>query len=199
MNTPTNHTSLATQETEVSDASAARLPNGVWEVDPAHTTVAFTVHHMAIARVTGRLPEITGALVIDEDEAALQGRVATATVWSGHPRRDDLIRSAEFLDADNHPYLSFSGRAIDWSPRGDLTVRGELTIKGITRTLELTGHYGGTVTHRGATRAGFAVRTIISRKDFGLTFAGLLDSGGAVVSDQVELSLDVELVRSEDS
>lgn len=194
-------TTTATDDTTQAATDATPLATGLWEVDAAHTIVAFSVRHMTIATVTGRFPDVTGQLrVTDDGTATITARIATDTVWAGHPRRDELVRSPEFLDVEHYPELTFTGRIEAWpaAAGGPVDATGELTIKGTTQPVQLTGTFGGVVTHRGATRAGFTADTRIDRREFGLAFAGMLDTGGAVVSNDVELHLEVELVHVED-
>jgi polyisoprenoid-binding protein YceI len=194
-------TSTTTDDATQAAASTSPLVTGLWEVDAAHTIVAFSVRHMTIATVTGRFPDVTGQLrVAGDSSATISARIATGTVWAGHPRRDELVRSPEFLDVEQFPELSFTGHIEAWpaAAGGPVDATGELTIKGTTRPLRLTGTFGGVVTHRGATRAGFTADARVDRREFGLAFAGMLDTGGAVVSNEVDLHLEVELVHVED-
>ncbi|MFE3021828.1 YceI family protein [Streptomyces sp. NPDC059256] len=186
---------VATQATELP------VPPGVWQVDAAHSRVAFSVRHMTIATVYGRFGEVTGWVTVPADptvESTVEATIGVASVSSGHPKRDELIRSPEFLDVQAFPHMTFSGSTISGStPNRPYAVDGELTIKGTSRPVRLDIDFGGFVTHRGATRAGFHATTSINRRDFGLTFGALLDAGGAVVSDRVDITLDIELVLSD--
>jgi polyisoprenoid-binding protein YceI len=122
--------------------------------------------------------------------------IDVASVSSGHPKRDELIRSADFLDAGRFPVITFTSEPADQGADGQWRIPGVLTIKGVSQPATLYGTFGGVVSHRGATRAGFSATTTINRKDFGVSFGALLDSGGAVVSDAVTISLEVELVHA---
>lgn len=177
------------------------VPPGVWEVDAAHSRVAFSVRHMTIATVYGRFGEVTGWVKVPDDPAVastVEATIAVASVSSGHPKRDELIRSPEFLDVGTFPQMSFSGSSVaTTTPNHPYVVDGDLTIKNTTQQVRLDVDFGGFVTHRGATRAGFHATTSIDRRTFGLTFGALLDVGGAVVSDRVDIVLDIELVLSD--
>ena len=151
------------------------------------------------ARVAGRFPAITGTLVVPENgEPLVSAEIEVASVQSGHPKRDELITSADFLDAENHSQIKFVSTG--FAPAGDdkYAVTGDLTIKGVTRSVVLDAEFGGIIAHRGAERAGFSASTTIDRKDFGVSWNALLDSGGAIVSDKVKLELEVELVARAD-
>ncbi|WP_326834810.1 YceI family protein [Amycolatopsis rhabdoformis] len=168
---------------------------GTWTVDAAHSLVAFSVVHMTIARVTGRFDVLDGEVDVTASAASLRVRVATASVSSGHPKRDELIRSADFLDSARFPELEFTASATGFSA-GDWTLPGLLSIRGVARPVELAVRTGGVVEHRGATRAGFSARTTLDRREFGLRFDGLLAGGGAVVSNRVDVVIEAELVRA---
>jgi polyisoprenoid-binding protein YceI len=172
------------------------LQPGDWDIDPAHTVVRFSVRHMTVARVSGRFPQVSGSLVVPEDEVqpTVSAVIGVGSVQSGHPKRDELIRSAEFLDAEQYPQITFDSTGFTATGNGRYQVSGELTIKRVTRPVLLDAELGGVVTHRGAQRAGFSAATTVDRKDFGVMWNGLLDSGGAIVSDKVKIELEVELV-----
>jgi polyisoprenoid-binding protein YceI len=175
------------------------LEPGTWTVDAAHTLVEFSVRHMTVARVTGRFAAVSGeAKVPDGDplSASVSVSIDVASVSSGHPKRDELIRSADFLDAERFPVITFTSEPADQGADGQWRIPGVLTIKGVSQPATLYATFGGVISHRGATRAGFSATTTINRKDFGVSFGALLDSGGAVVSDAVTISLEVELVHA---
>jgi polyisoprenoid-binding protein YceI len=176
------------------------LTAGAWTIDAAHTLVEFTVRHMTIASVRGRFGVVDGVVTVADDDplgATVRADIDVSAVSSGHPKRDELIRSADFLDAEQFPVMTFeSGRAEHLS--GDRwRIPGTLTIKGQSRPVVLDAIFGGVISHRGATRAGFSAVTEINRKEFGITWNAALDAGGAIVSDTVRIALEVELVRTE--
>lgn len=194
---------MTTQPATASPAASdvpAPLEAGTWTIDAAHTLVEFSVRHMTIARVTGRFGAVSGSAAVPEDDplkATVTATIDVASVSSGHPKRDELIRSADFLDVDQFPVMTFVSHAPVPAASGRWRIPGELTIKGVTRPAELDAVFEGVIRHRGATRAGFSATTEINRKDFGVAWNGILDTGGAVVSDTVRISLEVELVRAE--
>jgi len=178
----------------------APLDAGTWTIDAAHTLVEFSVRHMTIARVTGRFGAVSGRVVVPEDNplgATVTAEIDVASVSSGHPKRDELIRSADFLDVDNFPVMVFHSEPAVPVADGRWRIPGELTIKGVSRPVELDATFEGVISHRGATRAGFSAMTEINRREFGVTWNGTLDAGGAVVSDTIRITLEVELVRAE--
>ena len=178
--------------------TTASLEPGTWTIDAAHTLVEFAVRHMTVARVTGRFGAVSGEVKVPDGDplaATVTVSIDVSSVSSGHPKRDELIRSADFLDAATFPVITFTSEPAEDAGDGSWKIPGVLTIKGVSlATLNAT--FGGVISHRGATRAGFSATTTINRKDFGVSFGALLDTGGAVVSDTVTISLEVELVHA---
>jgi polyisoprenoid-binding protein YceI len=176
------------------------LTAGTWTIDAAHTAVEFTVRHMTIARVSGRFGAVDGVVEVPADDplgATVRASIDVTSASSGHPKRDELIRSVDFLDAEQFPVMTFQSSRAQAAGADRWRIPGTLTIKGESRPVELDAVFGGLINHRGATRAGFSATTQISRKDFGITWNAALDSGGAVVSDTIRITLEVELVRAE--
>jgi len=179
---------------------AAVIPAGTWLIDPAHTMARFTVRHMTIAPVSGRFPGVSGTVLVPASDplaAIVTATLDVVSVTTGVPRRDDMIRSAEFLDAASYPAIAFQSKPATPRADGDWDLPGDLTIKGVTRPARLDLAFGGLIRHRGATRAGFTAAARINRKDFGVSFNGLIDTGGAVVSDAVEITIAAEIVLQE--
>lgn len=179
--------------------TTAPLESGTWTIDAAHTLVEFAVRHMTVARVTGRFAAVSGEVKVPDGDplaATVTVSIDVSSVASGHPKRDELIRSADFLDAATFPVMTFTSGPAEAEGDGNWKIPGVLTIKGVSRPATLSATFGGVISHRGATRAGFSATTTINRKDFGVSFGALLDTGGAVVSDTVTISLEVELVHA---
>jgi polyisoprenoid-binding protein YceI len=190
---------MTTEPATVSEVNAP-LEAGTWTIDAAHTLVEFSVRHMTIARVTGRFGAVNGTVQVPADNplaATVTASIDVTSVSSGHPKRDELIRSADFLDAENFPVMTFISEHAVPGPQGHWRIPGQLTIKNVSRPVELDAVFGGLIQHRGAVRAGFSATTEIGRKDFGVSWNAALDAGGAIVSDAVRISLEVELVRAD--
>lgn len=183
----------------MSTEATAPLAAGTWTIDAAHTLAEFSVRHMTVARVTGRFSAVSGEVKVPDGDplgATVSVSIDVASVSSGHPKRDELIRSAEFLDAAQFPVVTFTSSPATDAADGTWQIPGMLTIKGVSQPVTLAASFGGVISHRGATRAGFSASAIINRKDFGVSFGSVLDSGGAIVSDTVTISLEVELVQA---
>jgi polyisoprenoid-binding protein YceI len=162
---------------------AALVPPGAWTVDVAASTVGFRVRHLGVATVRGHFTEFVGAI----DSDAVGGSVQVASVHTGQPVRDDRLRSHEFFDADRFPLISFRTHAPLASP-----LSGNLTIRDVTRPVAFA------VSASPADNASVHLRATatISRQAFGLTWAALVKAGRLIVSDRVDLVLDLALVPS---
>ena len=186
--------STAVQSTQQSTQETA-----VWSIDPSHSHVEFAVRHMMVATVKGRFAEVEGTIALDEANPAssrVEARIPAASIDTREPNRDAHLRSADFLDAENHPYLTFRSTRVESHGRGRFTVHGDLTIRGVTRPLAFEGEYLGTNTNPYGFRvAGFSASTRINRRDFGLNWNAALETGGVLVADEVKISLEVEAVQ----
>lgn len=165
-----------------------------WQLDPAHTVVSFTGRHMMITKVRGIFKGVTGTIDFDEANAAssrVEVEIPAASIETGTDARDNHLRSADFLDAETHPTITFASTAI--APRGERwAITGDLTIRGVTRSVTLHGEALGIVTGMdGRRHAGFAATTKIKRSDWGLTWNVGLESGGWLVSDEIAIDLEV--------
>lgn len=183
---------------EVSSADGLRGPDGwiagTWLIDPAHSTVTFAVRHL-VSRVRGTFSDVSGQIITGAEpaESSVTATVAVASVSTGNPMRDGHLRSADFFDAEWHPAMTFASGSV--RPADDRWVlSGELTIRDVTRPVDLEVDFLGTdpTGMQGETRIGFAARTTISRRAFGITFGLAADGSKIIVGDGVDITLDVE-------
>lgn len=181
----------------MSIAPATAIPAGTWTVDLDHTTVGFTCRHAGVANVRGGFGEFSGAIDVAPDgTVAARGTVAVASVDTGVHQRDDHLRSADFFDAERHPEMTFVSRQVIVEGE-DVLVRGDLTLRGVTRELELRGELGGPgVDDEGSTRVGLSLRGELSRAAYGMRFNHALGGGNVLVADKVKLELEVSAVWS---
>ena len=192
-------TSTAVVTRDRTDVAQAVGDATTWTIDPKHTHVEFAVKHLMISTVKGRFADVEGTVVIDEanpENSRVEARIAAASIDTREPQRDAHLRSADFLDADNHPYLTFVSRRVE--PKGDdeFVAHGDLTIRGVTLPVALEGEYlGRNKSPFGTTVAGFSAKTRINRKDFGLNWNAALETGGVLVGDEVKINLEVEVVQ----
>lgn len=173
-----------------------------WQIDSAHSGIHFAVRHLVIAKVRGQFSRWTGALEApdgDLDRAVARVTIDASSIDTGVADRDAHLRSADFLDVETHPEITFESRRVE--PAGDARLRlvGDLTLRGVTREVTLEVESAGIAKDPwGNVRAGFTARTAIDRKDFGLTWNQALETGGVVVADRVEIEVEVEAVRQGD-
>ena len=174
------------------------LPAGTWSIDPAHSSVEFQVKHMGIATVKGFFSEFEGLLEVAEDGTITAGgTVEAASVNTRAAQRDAHLRSADFLDADNHPQLRFRSNSVQPLDEDSNRIVGELTIRGVTREVELHAVAQGVEQDPwGNTRVGLEVTGEIDREEFGLTWNQALESGGVLVGKKVKLLLDLSAVKA---
>ncbi len=178
-----------------------------WTFEPGHTSAEFCARHMMVTCVRGHFKTVHGTLDFDpENPRAVRVEVTIDTrgLWSGEPDRDAHLKSADFLDVQNHPTISFRGEGVELVSPSEGKLRGELTIRGVTRPVTLdvrflgqwqTPWWEGGVDKGPKTRAGFLATTRINRHDFGVSWNGVLERGGVVVGDEVEITLDAEAIR----
>jgi len=170
----------------------------VWKLDPSHAHVEFAVRHLMISKVRGQFTDVAGTLAIENDDistARLDVEIRATSVDTRVEQRDEHLRSADFLDVDRFPTLSFRSKRVERTDRKRLRVAGDLTIRDLTREIALDVTERGTVTDPwGGERAGYEASVTINRKDFGLTWNQALEAGGLLVGDEVEITLDAEWI-----
>ncbi len=169
-----------------------------WAIDPVHSSVEFAVRHLMITTVKGRFTDVQGTVVLDEatpSASTADITVQVASIDTREPQRDAHLKSADFFEIEKFPTLTFRSTAVrDWNADG-FTLIGDLTIHGVTHQVALEGKREGRAKDPwGGERAGFTATAKIKRSDFGLTWNQLLETGGLTVSDDVKISLDVQLV-----
>jgi polyisoprenoid-binding protein YceI len=176
-----------------------RAEVATWAPDPAHSSVGFTVRHLVVAKVRGAFRRWTGTIRMDEHDLArteVDVSIETASVDTGIEQRDDHLRSADFFDVERFPAMTFRSTGVEKAEDGSLKLRGNLTLHGVTRPVVLDVEYAGTQQDPwGGRRAGFSARTSLDRRDFGLTYNQLLETGGVVVGEKVEVDIELEAVK----
>ncbi|NNE11624.1 MAG: YceI family protein [Ilumatobacter sp.] len=185
-------------DTAVRTLGDVELPApGVWEIDAGHTEVGFIGRHFGLTKVRGRFTGVTGFAVIADDpaESTLSVSIDMATVTSGDQARDDHLRSPDFFDVENHPSAAFVAQRV--LRRGaTASVVGDLQIRDVTRSVTLDVEYlGHAADPWGNDRAVFSASATINREDWGLTWNMLLETGGFIVSKEIRLEIEAELIR----
>lgn len=170
-----------------------------WQIDPAHSAAEFAVKHLMISTVKGRFADLKGTVSVDDANPAqvdVDVVIAVASIDTRVEQRDAHLRSADFFDVEKYPTIHFKSKRADGDMGGDFKLIGDLTMHGVTREVTMNVEASGTVKDPwGGERAGFAATTKINRKDFGLTYNMALEAGGVMVSEEVKISIEVELVK----
>lgn len=170
----------------------------IWKIDPAHSEVQFKVKHLMIATVTGHFKQFDLDVETENEDFSSASKIAfTADINSidtNNEQRDGHLKSADFFSADEFPQIAFVGKRYEGN--GEAKLHGDLTIKGITKPVTVDVEHGGVVVDPyGQTKAGFTVTGKISRKEFGLTWNAVTEAGSVVVSDDIRLHAEIQLVK----
>jgi polyisoprenoid-binding protein YceI len=184
--------------TLVENATRRSLSSGAWAVDTAHSTIEFRVRHMMIQTVRGRFRDF-GGVVVAGDEPSVHGTIKVASLETLNAERDAHLRSADFFDVERYPEISFYAGGLQFD--GDdahVSLPGELTIKGVTRPIALEGGLSAAITGNDRVRrVALTLHGELDRSDYGLVWNRLLETGGVLVGDLVELMLDIALYRAD--
>ncbi len=170
-----------------------------YEIDPTHSSVHFSVRHMMVSNVRGEFAKVTGTIRFDAENPAastVEATIDASSINTRDPQRDGHLKSADFLDVEKFPTLTFRSKQVEPHPGGGL-VKGDLTIHGVTReiTLDVEGPAPEVKDPWGKLRIGGSATTKLNRKDFGMTWSSALETGGVMVGDEVKITIDVEAVR----
>jgi len=184
----------------VTTSTQTRGLTGTWTIDPTHSLVEFSGKHMMFTTVKGRFRDLAGTITLDEADQARSGvevEIQAASIDSGVEQRDGHLRSADFLDVEQYPTITFISTSLQGS-RDEFTLTGDLTLHGVTRQVSLDVTLNGVGTNPyGKTVAGFSAETKISRKEWGLNWNVGLEAGGVLVSDQLKVSVEIQAVRQD--
>jgi len=171
-----------------------------WNIDPSHSGVHFSVRHMVISKVRGSFDRFSGFIELDEANPGapkVSVRIEAASIDTRESKRDEHLRSADFLDVEKHPAITFESTRVEAVSGDRLRTTGDLTIHGVKREVVLdTERLGSAKEPWGNQRIAFQGETTINRKDFGLGWNQVLEAGGVLVGEKVEISLDVQAVRT---
>jgi polyisoprenoid-binding protein YceI len=172
-----------------------------WKIDPVHSSAEFKVKHMMVSNIKGSIQGMTGDLTEHATDASLSSIDATldaSTVNTGLADRDAHLKAADFLDTEKYPKITFKSTKVEKKGSEEYAVTGNLTIHGVTRPVTLTveGPSAPQKDPYGNTRIGLSATTKINRRDYGLSYNGLLEAGGLVVGDEVHITLDVEFIKA---
>lgn len=170
-----------------------------YQIDTSHSNIDFSIRHLVIAKVRGRFTQFSGTVELDDADitkSTVRAEIIAASISTNEAKRDEHLRSADFFDVEKFPLLTFVSKTIA-KDGDDLKLVGALTIHGITRDVTLAvEQLGATKDPWGNQRLAFAARGSLDRKEFGLHWNQVLEAGGFMVGDKVELSFDIEAIRA---
>ena len=171
-----------------------------WVADPTHSEILFKVKHMMMTNVKGEFRKFSVEAVSEDnkfDAASIRVTVDTSSVFTNADDRDNHLRSADFFDVENHKEMIFTGSSLKEKGDDTFELKGILNIRGISREVVLDVEFGGINKDPwGNEKAGFSVSGKISRKDWGLNWNAALEAGGVLVSDEVRINAEVQLVKA---
>jgi polyisoprenoid-binding protein YceI len=178
----------------VTTSTVPSLAAGTWVIDPSHSTTGFAVRHLMVSKVRGRFTDFSGQIVVNEDgTASAEAEIVVDSITTDNEQRDAHLKTADFFAAEEFPKATFKSTGFR-VVNGDFIVDGEFTLRGNTRPVSLEVEYVGTNPGMGhGPVAGFEAKTVINRKDFGLTIDMPLDGGGTVVGDKITLNFEIEV------
>jgi polyisoprenoid-binding protein YceI len=185
--------------------STVTAPNltaaATWNIDPVHSHAQFKVKHMMISNVKGEFTVVTGKLELtgaDITKSRIEASIDASTINTREPQRDAHLKSADFLDVEKFPVLTFKSTRVSKTGTDELAVEGDLSIHGVTRSVvfDVEGPSASMKDPWGNVRIGLSATTRINRKDFGLVWNSTLETGGLMVGDEVTITLDVEFVKA---
>jgi polyisoprenoid-binding protein YceI len=183
----------------VTTATQQAIPGyvaGTWTIDPVHSEIGFSVRHMMVSKVRGRFTSFSGDIVTGESpvDSRVGATIDLSSIDTGNADRDTHIRSADFFEVDNHKTMNFRSTGVRRDGE-DYVLDGEITLKAVTKPISLRLELGGFGPDpTGATRAGFTAIGQLKRSDFGIDFNAVLETGGVVVGDKVDIHLEIEAV-----
>jgi polyisoprenoid-binding protein YceI len=173
----------------------------LWTFDASHTGIRFMARHMVVSKARGAFKTFRGSIELDEDDfanSAARVTIDAASVDTREPLRDSFLRSADFFDVEKFPSLVFESTRMVKKGKQDYDVRGNLTIRGVTREVLVYARFEGRdMDPWGNQTVSFSATATVNREDFGLKFSPVLEAGGVLVSPKIEIELDVQATRSE--
>ena len=179
------------------ETTTVKLPTpGTYVIDPAHTEVGFVARHLIGTKVRGRFTKFDGTIVIADplEQSTVEAEAETASIDTGTQMRDDHLRTNDFLDAPNHPKLTLKSTGLTRVSDSEWKLAADLTIRGVTKPVvfDVEYHGAGPGMQPGSEVLAFSASTEIDRRDFGVSFNGVLDGGAIVVGNKVRIELEVE-------
>ncbi len=173
-----------------------------WNIDQAHSSVGFTVRHMVISKITGKFNDFDGTVEFDGEDLSsgkAQVTVRMASVDTDNEKRDDHLRTGDFFEVEKYPTMTFKSTRVSNVDGDKFRLTGILTLKDVSKEVIFDCKFNGKLNDPwGNVRAGFSAETEINRQDFNVSFSKVLDGGGLVVSDNVRINLELELIQAKE-
>jgi len=171
-----------------------------WKIDRDHTSAQFKVQHMVITSVRGEFSDVQGKVLLDDQDltrSSVEAVISADSISTNHAKRDAHLKSADFFDVAKFPDLTFTSKKVVKEGENKFHILGDLTMHGVTKEVELqvSGPTRAIKDPWGNTRMGAQASTVVDRRDFGLTWNKLLEAGGLLVGNEVEITIDVELIQ----
>ena len=180
-------------------AMSSNAQNTTWNFDRSHSSIKFSVSHVMVSEADGKFGDFSVKVASDKEDfsdATIDVSIKATSINTDDAKRDEHLRSADFFDVANHPNITFKSKSMKKTGNGTYKLSGDFTMRGVTKPITLDVKFGGTQKSPwGQTVAGFKITGNINRKDFGVSWSKLLDQGGAVVGDVVELVANIEITK----
>jgi len=179
------------------------MANTKWILDPIHSELGFKVKHLMISNVSGSFKDFSAKVETEENDfskASIFLTANVASVFTNNEQRDNHLRNSDFFEVDRYPELTFKSTQIIKVDSNNFKVVGELTLKGITKPVHLNVEFSGVASDPwGSERAGFTVSGKINRKDWGVNYNALLETGGVALSEEVKINAEIQMVKQMES
>ncbi|MHB8512571.1 MAG: YceI family protein [Actinomycetota bacterium] len=184
--------------TKTIETDLALPDTGTWKLDLGHSSVSVIARHLMVSKVRGLFRDFEGTITVDEVPAnsKVDVSIKAASIDTGIEQRDQHLRSADFLDVENYPAITFRGAGVEQTSGSTFKLHGDLTIRGVTQPVVLDVEYNGVQDDPwGGKRAGFSATTEINRDDWGVSWNQVIETGGVVVGKKLKVELEIEAVR----
>ena len=175
------------------------LVKTTWAIDPTHSEVEFKIKHLVISTVKGIFKEFTGSVDVDGEDfstADFHFEANVDSIFTNQTDRDNHLKSADFFDVANFPKISFKSTAVAKKSEDTYAITGDLTVRDVTKSIQLTAEFGGVATDPyGNVKAGFEITGAINRKEFGLTFHAVTETGNIVLGEDIKLNINLQFAK----
>jgi polyisoprenoid-binding protein YceI len=175
------------------------MANTKWVIDPTHSEIGFKIKHLMITNVSGKFEGFEAEVQTENEDfatAQIEAKIKTASINTNNLQRDEHLRNSDFFEVEKHPEILFTSTKVEKIDNDNFVLHGNLTLKGITKLVKLNIEYSGTTKDPwGNQKAGFVITGKINRGEFGLNFNAALETGGLVLSEEVKINSEVQLIK----